>query len=125
MYGVNMPLSLLASPREIKDQIYTNVLQQQRELPIKVKGSKIRLTIWKLLPPKLKRVRAFLRTRTDHNAHDCFLFTSCELAQVNKQIRYEFFDFLRTAEVDLIVTVQNFDFLHIFDLINSLPQKAN
>lgn len=102
-------------PIELRNTVYSYALtDHQPEIPLSVKGSSV---VWHGTAGinYLERPIAFL-------LHDQpKLLCPLALPQVNHQIRTEFSDFLRTAPVDIVSKVRNFDFRHVISFFESLP----
>ena len=111
-------------PRELRDKIYQYVFEDWPEIPYKVKGSRIVLYATQGERTYRERPTAFLKpanltAETDHR-----LVCTAAFPRVNRHIRSEFSDFLRSYEVDTVARVRNFDFGHVIEHISGLsPNK--
>lgn len=118
----NQTSHFLNLPLELRISIYSHTLiEHQPEIPRVVKGSTV---VWHGKqggPAYTQRPRAFLGEKLSSNFDGPTLVCPLALSQVNRQIRTEFSDYLRTAPVDIVSRIRNFDWSHLIHLIQSLP----
>ena len=110
-------------PLELRIEIYSHALiQHQPKIPLRLKRSTVSFFPRANGPIYTKRPEAFLITDTSSSGHGPILVCPLAISQTNRQIRTEFSDFLRTAPVDIVTKVQNFDCSNVITFINCSPK---
>jgi hypothetical protein len=109
-------------PLELRISIYSHALiDHQPEIPCVVKGSTVVLRGTESVSAYTQRPKAFRVENCSSDVDGPALVCPLALSQVNRQIRSEFSDYLRTAPVDIVSRIRNFNWSHLMCFIRSLP----
>ena len=111
----------LRLPQELRDEIYKYALLDQRKIALTEKESKIVLQNYGNITTCIERPKASLFPGDPFSKKEPYLRATTSLSQVSRQIRAEFSQFLRTADVDVVARIHGFDFGHAIYYFRSLP----